>query len=304
LSWNNSPLCISALETALGPLGYLPCVTAPATAHSSLPRIRVLYAQGQEAWGALGVEESFFIDRVHKVIPKELDANAAIDAIHAADFYLACACIRGDPRALQELDGLIGQARSAVQKVLGSSLSVDDGLQHLRRKLATNLDGPARIAEYSGRGPLKRWIRAVATRVALDLKRSDKGHDPLRDEDSNPLYQTISGPELDLVRGRDRPRFEAAFATALASLGSRERGALRLQVVEGLSLNAIGRVYGVNKSTVSRWLLQARSDVQRHLRRTLEKELHLRGSELRSFIGQFQSRLDASLSQFFGRSKP
>jgi RNA polymerase sigma-70 factor (ECF subfamily) len=252
-------------------------------------------------WPSLHVDERAFAARLTSLTPEGTDPARAVEAMHGADFYLACACVAGEPAALAELDRLISSARASVEKVLGASAGVDDALQRVRRKVATDLDGPARIAEYSGRGPLKRWIRAVATRAALDAKRTQKDHEPLREEDSDSLAQVISSPELALLKDKDRPRFEAAFAEALASLGARERNALRLQVVDGLSLDAIGRAYGVNKSTVSRWLVQARADVLRHLRRTLEKDLRLQGRELQSFIGLFQSRLDASISAFLGR---
>jgi RNA polymerase sigma-70 factor (ECF subfamily) len=264
-----------------------------------LPRIRAAYAQGRAGWPSLTVSETEFADRLQQSLSSTARPAAALDALHAADLYLACACARSDPRALAELEPLFAASRSAIEKVLGSSLWADDTLQQVRRKVVTAIDGPARIAEYSGRGPLKAWIRTIATRAALDMKRAQHDATPPDDEVHQMALQ-ISSPELSLVKAADRPRFETAFAHALEALGPRERNALRLSVLEGMSLEEVGRAYGVNKSTVSRWLAQARTDVLAGLRQTLAAELRLRGKELHSFIGMFQSRLDANLERILG----
>ena len=47
--------------------------------------------------------------------------------------------------------------------------------QRLRERLFVGSDGePARLASYSGRGPLGTWVRIAAIRLALNLRRSER----------------------------------------------------------------------------------------------------------------------------------
>ncbi len=271
---------------------------ASTTAQHLTAELRARHQEAQATWPSFAVPASYFIDRVLRLLPDPAQPEAALRALQASDFYLACGCVLGLPKALVELDRVIVDARGSLVRVLGHTGHVDDAEQLLRRKLMTAMNGPARIAAYSGRGTLSSWMRAVAARVALDVRRSLDSHESLDESDSGRLGVVLATPEMALISRRDRPRFEAAFARALRSLAPRERHALKLQVVDGLTVEAIAQSYGVNKSTVSRWLTQARQDVLARLRRDLEKETRLSGGELQSFMGLFQSRLDLSISQF------
>ncbi len=260
-------------------------------------RLAELYGQGRAAWPGFEVTAEAFCHRVLELLSPRVDAERALAMLHAADFYLACACAQGDAAAIREADRVVeAAARRPLLKILQAEDWVEDALQVLRRKLFTAEDGALRIADYSGRGPLAAWVRATATRLAIDLRRARRPDAEGTDAPLELLGGAAENPELAALEGQHRAVFEAALRRALSELPSRERNALRLQALDSLSLDAIGKVYGVNRSTVSRWISHARDHVHAELRRTFQKELRLSGRELESFLGVFVDRLEASIS--------
>jgi RNA polymerase sigma-70 factor (ECF subfamily) len=108
-------------------------------------------------------------------------------------------------------------------------------------------------------------------------------------------------PEMALIKGGLRDKFETAVNRGLASLGDRERMVLSLHLVDELTLEEIGKMYGVNHSTVSRCLGKALASVVAEARRVMRDELDVRGDELESVAGLLVSRLDISVSWLLQR---
>ncbi len=115
-----------------------------------------------------------------------------------------------------------------------------------------------RILSYAGRGPLAAWIAVAAQRIALDLRR-DAARLAGGDPEVEAVLPAREHPEIDYLRTRYKGEFEAAVRAALAALSDRERLLLRLTAVSGLSFEQVAAIYGVNQSTVSRWIARARN---------------------------------------------
>lgn len=173
-------------------------------------------------------------------------------------------------------------------------------LQRLRERLLVPVGGVARIGSWEGTAPLASWLRAVAVRTALNLKREEGP--PATDDDEALELLSTSGPEpeLALLRAQHHAAFKAAFREALAALTPRERSVLRLQAVEGLTLERIGELYRVNKSTVSRWLTACHEALARGVRARLAASLALDAEQLESAVRALQSNLELSLSSALG----
>jgi RNA polymerase sigma-70 factor (ECF subfamily) len=71
---------------------------------------------------------------------------------------------------------------------------------------------------------------------------------------------------------------------------------LRLHLVNGLTVEAIGKMYGVSQPTASRWLAAARATLLDDIKATLAARLGASSEELASLAGLVASRLDLSLS--------
>lgn len=218
-------------------------------------------------------------------------------AENTADLMLAWAAGRGDATALRRVDALVAEIGPAVRRIDGSPEFVDEVSQAVRVRLLVAEPGAApRIAGYRGRGTLGAWIRAAATRVAIDLKRSAApelaGDDLLGD-----LVSREPDPALRQLKTLHRADFQAALAEALGALPDRQRAVLRLHYVDGLRLAEIGRLYGVHESTVSRWVTRAAEEVADQARRRLTERLSLSGSSLDSLGRLVRSQLDLSIAR-------
>jgi RNA polymerase sigma-70 factor (ECF subfamily) len=104
-------------------------------------------------------------------------------------------------------------------------------------------------------------------------------------------------PELAFLRERYRDSYQTALRDALARLSVKERSVLRLSVVDGLSIDAIGRAYQVHRATAARWVVGAREQLLKETYALLGERLQLRESELRSLATALRSELHLSLGR-------
>lgn len=221
----------------------------------------------------------------------------AVASLQAADLLLAYACGRRDERALAELTRRIGQVvPQAVSRLRSTPSFLEEVAQLLSQRLLVPAEGATpRILDYRGKGPIERWLRAAALRVALNLLESDRGNKTQGESAIRDLADEGPDPELSHLRRRYAPEFKEAVEAALAGLSAKERNFLRLYFVEGLTVEQIGAMEGSHKSTISRWLSRSRESVVVEVRRLLGERLKLSDSELDSLMGLLQSQLELSL---------
>lgn len=253
----------------------------------------------QKAWPSVHLAPERFVAHLARRLPPRVDLPK-LSALHAADLYLACACLEGDRAALAALErGALQGAAGAATRVDASAAFTDEVKQVLRQRLLSPEDGPPRLMEYAGRAPLRTWLRAAAVRTALNLTR---GHEPGAassegDEALQSLTASRLDPEMDYVQRKYRPQFVACFKEAMEALDPRERTVLRLHLVEGAGVDGIARYYRVHRTTVTRWMATARAQLVANTRRLLTERLNLTGSELESLVRSLGSRLDFNISQ-------
>ena len=113
---------------------------------------------------------------------------------------------------------------------------------------------PGKIAEYRGAGPLGGWIRVIAVRVALDLKRAQSSPGRADSDADRPRRRWRGDPEIALLRDLYRDAFRNALHAALAELSGRERNLLRFHFADGLTLDELATSYRVHRATIARWL--------------------------------------------------
>ena len=228
-------------------------------------------------------------------LPPEIELSEGIDAV---DLLFARACLAGDPRALAYFDALlINEVRRAVSPLDTTNVLVDEVTQLVRERL---LLPPPRLADYSGQGSLASWIRAVAVRLALNAKRPGAREEPVDQLPDHPLVD--ADPELALLRSRYRESFRKAFAEAVGTLTPRERTMMRLTSLDGLTCAAVGKMYGKDASTVSRWLAASRAVLLEKTRQILSQTLDLTPSALDSLMRVADSELDLSISRLLESS--
>lgn len=249
----------------------------------------------REAWPAIDLDETAFLEH----LAQRLTADTTLATLHAADLWLAFACVLGDPTALSAFDqAVLARVPSVLKGNLPAGLSVDEVLQSLRLKLfVRQSDAPPAIATYSGRGALLHWVRAAAVRLTQDHARARKLEHVTDDEALLDTPVLSTGAELNFLKNRFAPDFKAAFQEALKTLSTRDQNLLRLYYLEGSSPEEIGRVYQTHRTTVWRWLTQCREALLTQTRAMLAARTKVSDAEVSSLMNAVHSQLDLSLSR-------
>jgi RNA polymerase sigma-70 factor (ECF subfamily) len=248
-------------------------------------------ARAHEAWPSLELDDDAFA--AHLATRVKPASSEALAAAHVEDLYLACACLLDVRGALACFEAqVLPRIAPVVRRYDPDPAFVDEVRALVREKLFMP---PPRIAEYSGLGPLVRWVRTVAARVALNHLQPERRRARAELEDLDALPFSAPEPDLAILQGRHRATFRAAFHAALGALPVRERTALKLNAIDGLSLEKIGAMYACDKSTVSRWLSHAHEQLLEHTRLHLRAALALGESEVESLTRALNSQLAPSL---------
>jgi RNA polymerase sigma-70 factor len=137
-------------------------------------------------------------------------------------------------------------------------------------------------------------VRVVASRIALDLKRSD-GRFEGESEDPLARMPSPDDPDLEVMLCACGDEYRAALAEAFTSLSRRERNLLRQRYLDELNMNRLGRIYRVNPSTTFRWLKQIEERLAVATRITLMAKLSISESQVHSMERYVASQLQLSL---------
>ena len=246
--------------------------------------VDALYQQARAAWPGVELPQEAFAQWLKGREPG-----------HAEELYLACACVKGLPQAHAAFEARYFGQLGALGR-FGSDTFIDDVKQELRQRLFFGAGGAPKLLEYGGRGGLTQWVRAVATRVALNLKRSrhDERFESLDgDEGLFELPLDEAGPELQHMKELYRAEFKKAFAEGLQSLALEARTYLRQYYLDGLGLAQLAKLYGSSAPTMSRRLSAARTELLEATRTRLAERLAVSATELESIMRLIESRLSA-----------
>ncbi len=221
-----------------------------------------------------------------------------LDGLHTNDLYLALACATGDAAALARFEATYAPEIARALARLGlRGPAAEEIHQRLRHKLFVAEEGAEpRVASYSGRGPLRAWLRALVAHEALSEHRRRGREDH---ETDSKLGDRAAGddPELAEIRARYAAPFRDAFRDALAALPPRDRNVLRLVYTEGLSVEQVAILYNVHRVSVSRWLGATRKALLEETRGRLRDRLRLDDAELASLTRLCLSQIDVSLDR-------
>ncbi len=236
-----------------------------------------------------------------KAAPGE-DPLAALGALETDELALAMCCLAGDGRAVEQLErGYLAALGAVVGQVDREPAFVDEVVQSVRAQVLVGDGAGGKLASYAGSGPLAGWLRVVALRAAMALRRSAEREQPVEDEVLDAVQGQLAAPERDLLKGRYAADLRAAFAEALGGLEPKERNLLRYYYVDQLGVEELGKLYGVHFSTVSRWLGAARTGIVTRTRAALAARLGPAAPAAESLMDLAQS-IELSLGGLLGKS--
>jgi RNA polymerase sigma-70 factor, ECF subfamily len=258
-----------------------------------------LYARGRVANPRLVVSEQAFARHLARCANERKDA--ALAKIVVEDVYLACACVERVRGAAAVFEARFGRViRRAVSRVLATADERQEAEQRAWQHLLVDCaDGPPRLAQYLGQGPLEKWVSVAAMRIAISFGRSESAERRLREK----AIAEASGvdPELLFRKGELRTAFEDAVAMALGRLSPRERLVLKLYLVSGMTLDAIGKSLGVTRQAVAKTLARAREAVVGQVEAAVQQSLRISKEDLASILRFVASQLDVSISRVLGK---
>jgi len=223
--------------------------------------------------------------------------EGGVDGLRSGDLLLAELAVRGQPEAVRLLTALldgvvpVALARSRVPRSWS-----DEVAQKLMTRLLVADDGQPHLLRYSGRGPLRAWLRVAALRTGLDLLRRH-GREKTLEERVLEAAPADNDPELRFLRRRYTAQFKAAIGVSLDALPDRDRRLLKLRILDDLNIDEIGALHGVHRATAARWLEGARDALGKGVRRQLERELKVTREDLDSILRLIRSRIDLSLDR-------
>jgi RNA polymerase sigma-70 factor (ECF subfamily) len=253
-------------------------------------------AQAREAWPALTpVDAAVFRAWVRDRVPEDV----ALATVPINDLYLACACAAGDPQALATFEGhFLREVAIACAKLRAPSGVLDEALQVVRDRLfVRRASGVPGIASYAGRGDLRGWVRVIAMREVIKLCDRDQREVTTGDEALLDALSPSDDPELEHLKAHYHEHFARAFRAAIQGLTPRERTLLRYQVIDGLGVEAIGKIHKVHHATAARWLVRARDALLDGTKQRLSEMLRLSADEVDSVLRLIQSRMNVSIER-------
>ncbi len=299
----SSPSLVPAFLDAV-PAGSRPALEAVPDLDRRLWNI---VAEGRAAWPDLTIDAKDVVQFVARQITEDL-AEGALDGLRPADLYLAAACAKGLTAAINAFDReYMKEVDIALARMRIGPPRLSDVKQLVRQRLfvgggtAGAPTSVGKIAEYGGRGDLRRWVRSVAVRTCLNDLRKGK-REILVDDDHLIAQHAVSSddPEVEYMKRTYSNEFKQAFSDALSKLGPREQTLLRYHHVDGLNIDEIGAIYRVHRVTAFRWLEKAKELLVRQTLDTLRARLKLPAAELDSVLRMIRSQIHLSLIRHLG----
>jgi len=227
-----------------------------------------LFQAARQRRGDLAVS----FDRFRERLQPCLDRGRVVDGERAAELYLACSCEDGHEPAVRLLEQeFMPGARAAMARLTRSEPQLDDAMQELRRRLLAKYR--PKLAGYSGRGPLWKWIRITATRTAQDFLKSKDGRPAGSEALVDHLLKDPLDPETELIRQRYQAVFRQALSESLHRLGPRDRTLLRLRYVQKQEIEQLAVSLRAHRATIHRWLQAIRDAMLEGVHERLQQQV-------------------------------
>jgi RNA polymerase sigma-70 factor (ECF subfamily) len=256
--------------------------------------IAAAYAKARARWPDVVVELARFAAEIVRRLGSDVDAEKL--AAHATDdLYLAIACLDGNRAAIEILErDYFSVIDFAARKVRATVDQANEIRGHLRQLLFTaEPTRAAALAEFTGRGDLRGYLKTIATRELIRAVNRGRKEEPI-----DPLLEQLDvslAPELAMLRARHGETISDAIRAAIDALEERPRSLLRYSLVHGWSIDRIGELYDVNRSTAARWLNLAREALGDQIRTEAATRLNMPIEDIDSIVRQVQSQIDVSL---------
>ena len=254
------------------------------------------YLRGRRAHPDVELAPSAFVLALGE---RRAEKEFSLHELACEDFYLAVACLAGDPFALRAFESeVIGPLGRKLATLAHDATLAETVLAKVRESMFIGTDRrKPKLAVYTGQAPLSAWILLVGRRELESHRRTKPRELPSGD---TRLIEGIHGgldPELATLLKLHRTTFEQAVLNAMGALDTDAKRLLRWSVREGLGIDAIAPRLGVDRATVARRLTRLRAALADTVRQDLRERLGLGDSSFESLCAAMLPDLDVSLSR-------
>jgi RNA polymerase sigma-70 factor (ECF subfamily) len=255
-----------------------------------------LYESGRAAWPDIALTPGRFCE----FLAPHLTSSRALGSLHAADLYLACACVDGDAAGLRAFEALLGEVGRKLRRLARDSEVLADAQQRVRQVLVRQGERAPVLADYSGRGALGGWLRIILGRELVRLGRREGRQPRLDTGEAALIVDGEDDPETAYLKRHYQREFKEAFTAAMRELAEQDRRALRYAIVERLSIDDIAKLEGVHRATAARDVARARARLTEETRRVLQQRLAIEAGQLDSILRLVGSEVDVSVRRLLG----
>jgi RNA polymerase sigma-70 factor, ECF subfamily len=256
-------------------------------------------AEANKRWPTVRLSQDEFAAYVAARIGPGEDPQDQLAARHLEDLYLAFGCSVGDAAAVAAFDhSVLRDLPRALRRGDLDQAHLDDTRQQVATKLLARTGAtPPAIAQYSGRGSLRGWVRVIAIRESGRLLAGQAHERPTSDD---ALFDAVAHgvvPSQSLLKEAYRQSFKRAFEEALAALSIHDRLLLKQHFLDGLGIDRLAALHDVHRATAARWIAKLVERLLVDTRARLEGILDVPAEELDSVLRLIQSCLDASIGR-------
>jgi RNA polymerase sigma-70 factor, ECF subfamily len=275
-------------------------IDATMTAGAQLEQHLVtVHEAARRRWPALDVDQATFVAHAAERYP----AGVALEQWCAEELYLTCALVAANPRALAIFDAEYLVLLDRTLARFADAALVDDARQILRERLLVrvDVDTPPRIATFTGKGSLAKWLEVAGLRTAISMRR--KRRETTLDTRALAELQGASpDPRLAHLKQTYLAQFTEAWRRALRELEPRDRTLLRLHLLDRLSVERLGLLYGVHATTAARWIRQIRDRLSERIHHAMRELLSVSEDELANIVALIRSQLDVTLTELLSKN--
>jgi RNA polymerase sigma-70 factor (ECF subfamily) len=292
-----------SINRALGEV-EAPLASAVAQDPALVTRLAEKAVAAAAEWPGVKLDDATYARWLLAHLPSEGDCADAVEDLEAGDLYLTCALAAGNPAALFAFErDFLSAVPSYVSRFERDPAFGDEVTAALReRLLVARGDGPPRIAQYAGRGPLAAFVRIAATRTALNLLDA-RGRVARESDDDRigDLEAPLLDPEMSYIKDQYRAEFYRAFREALGELDAEERTMVRMHHLDGLTIDELAALHRIHRATAARRVGRCRQKILDATCRRLRERLNLREPELDSLLGVARSHFQLSIAGLLSR---
>jgi len=252
-----------------------------------------LWSAAQGRWPGVSIDAGLWVAALAERVAPDAPLVEAVRALESSDLYLVLGCVQGQRKALDGFRAVLESLRPVLIRAGATDAGVDDLLAQLQARLLVAPEGtPPKVLQFGARARLASWLRVAAIRD-FGAQAKAKHHDD--DAELEALLVSTGDPELEELRMRFREEFRAAFGEALKSLSDKDRVILRHHLIDRLSIDRIGQIYDVHRSTAARWLAGIRDQIYTKTQEEFRVRLGLGPADFQSLMALVLSQLTYSV---------